>query len=122
MMRRALLALLCAVPALATADNTAQNLPFTQDWSNAALISANDDWAGVPGIVGYRGDDITTLTGVDPQTLVGEGTITVDVNANQTNPDTFNTGGVTEFAITNPVVALTGSGTADASNEAFSWM
>jgi hypothetical protein len=38
----------------------------------------------------------------------------VDVNANQTNPDVFNTGGVTEFEIANPVVALTGSGTADA--------
>ena len=36
------------------------------------------------------------------------------MNANQTNPDTFATGGVTEFAIANPVVALTGSGTADA--------
>jgi hypothetical protein len=29
-------------------------------------------------------------------------------------PDTFTTGGVTEFEITNPVVALQGSGTADA--------
>ena len=38
----------------------------------------------------------------------------LDVNANQTNPDGFFTGGVTEFALTDPVVALAGSGTADA--------
>ncbi|MEK7426296.1 MAG: fused nuclease/metallophosphatase/5'-nucleotidase/calcium-binding protein, partial [Actinomycetota bacterium] len=37
-----------------------------------------------------------------------------DVNANQTNPNTFATGGVTEFDIVDDVVALTGSGTADA--------
>ena len=40
--------------------------------------------------------------------------LVVDVNANQTQPDTYTTGGVTEFEITNPVVALSGSGTADA--------
>ena len=55
-----------------------------------------------------------TATGVDPQTLLGEGTITLDVNANQTSPDTFTTGGVAEFHLTNAVVALNGSGTADA--------
>ena len=37
----------------------------------------------------------------------------LDVNANQTN-DTFATGGVTEFELTDPVVAAAGSGTADA--------
>jgi len=36
------------------------------------------------------------------------------VNANQTNPSTFTTGAVAEFEITNPTVALAGSGTADA--------
>jgi len=94
---------------------------FTQDWSNAGLITANDDWSGVPSIVGYRGDDITTGVGVDPRTLVAaSGSATVlDVNANQTNPNTNATGGVTEFAITNPVVALQGSGTADAPSLVF---
>jgi uncharacterized protein len=89
---------------------------FSQDWSNAGLITTSDDWSGVPSIIGYRGDDITSAIAADPQTLTGEGTITVDVNANQTNPNTNNTGGVTEFAITDPVVALQGSGTADAPN------
>ncbi|MGH3065898.1 MAG: Ig-like domain-containing protein, partial [Gaiellaceae bacterium] len=36
------------------------------------------------------------------------------MNANQTNPNTFITGGVAEFHLTDSVVALTGSGTADA--------
>ena len=42
------------------------------------------------------------------------GSAVVDVNANQANPNTFATGGVAEFAIADPVVALQGSGTADA--------
>ncbi|WP_244475643.1 ExeM/NucH family extracellular endonuclease [Methylobacterium sp. Leaf466] len=70
----------------------------------------------MPSIVGYRGDDITTVTGADPQTLAGDGTVTVDVNANQTNPNGFSTGGVAEFALSDPTVALAGSGTADAPN------
>ncbi len=97
------------------ADATAQPVPFSQDWSNVSLISADDNWSNVPGIVGYRGDDLTSATGTDPQTILADGSATpIDVNANQTNPDTFTTGGITEFEITNPVVALQGSGTADA--------
>jgi len=98
---------------LAWADTTPQTLPFAQDWSNAALITTNDDWSGVPGIVGYRGDALTSATGTDPQLLLVLDAV-VDVNANQTNPVTFNTGGVTEFALANPTIALAGSGTATA--------
>src|SRR4029077_6288111 len=39
-------------------------LPFTQDWSDTGLITADNNWSNVPGIVGYRGDDITTGIGV----------------------------------------------------------
>jgi len=88
---------------------------FFQDWSNAGLITTNDNWSGVPSIVGYRGDNITSATGADPRTLLGDGTVTVDVNANQ-SATTFTTGGVTEFALADPTIALTGSGTADAPN------
>jgi hypothetical protein len=95
------------------ADDTAQSLPFTQAWTDTGLITTNDVWSGVPGIVGYRGDDLTTATGTNPQTLLADSSV-VDVNANQTNPVSFTTGGVTEFHLTNPVVALAGSGTADA--------
>ncbi|WP_196518189.1 choice-of-anchor I family protein [Nostoc sp. WHI] len=88
---------------------------FTQDWTDTALITIDDDWSGVSSIIGYRGDTLTSATGVDPQTVVADGTSSpVDVNAGQTNPNTFNTGGVAEFELSNPVVALNGSGTADA--------
>ncbi len=88
---------------------------FSQDWTNPSLISVNDDWSGVPSIEGFRGDDLTAATGADPQTLLGDGPSPVlDVNINQTNPATFNTGGVTEFALANPTIALAGSATADA--------
>lgn len=86
---------------------------LTQNWSNAGLITSNDDWSGVPSIVGYLGD-VDSATGADPQTLTGAGLGAVDVNANQTNPNSFTTGGVAEFAITDPTIALAGSGTADA--------
>jgi predicted extracellular nuclease len=94
------------------------NGPLTQDWSNLGLITTNDSWTAVPSIMGFRGDDLTGATGTDPTTLTGTSAV-VDVNANQTNPDTFSTGGVTEFHIANPTVALTGSGTADAPYLAF---
>ena len=70
----------------------------------------------MPGIVGFLGDDAaTTAPDIDPRTITQDLT-TVDVNANQTNPDTFTSGGVTEFEITNPTIAFQGSGTADYAN------
>lgn len=109
----ALVSLFCATAAYA--DTVPQTLPFSQDWSDASLITTSDDWSGVDGITGYRGDNLTATTGADPQTLTGEDTgAVVDVNANQTNPVTFVTGGVAEFDLTDDTIALTGSGTADA--------
>jgi hypothetical protein len=102
----------------ALADDTPQPLPFSQDWSNAGLITANDNWSGVPGVEGYLGDFFPTSSpaNVDPQTILSDTTgIAIDVVANQTNPNTLIAGGVAEFdGIANPVVALQGSGTADA--------
>ena len=109
--RLALAFVLSCAAASAQADSTVQGLPFSQDWSNPALITVSDDWSGVPGIVGYRGDGITSSTGADPQTLLGEGTITVDVSAQAAATST--TGGVLEIEAAG-TIALAGSGTADA--------
>src|SRR3990172_3568514 len=111
----ALVASVMPVTQTAQADNTAQSLPLSQNWTNTGLITTDDNWSGVPGIIGYRGDGLTSTTGVDPQIVLVDGTSTpVDVNANRTDPSTFITGGVAEFHIADPVVALQGSGTADA--------
>ncbi|MFZ2519179.1 MAG: hypothetical protein WA089_10785, partial [Anaerolineae bacterium] len=102
---------------VAPANNTYQTLPFAQDWSNTGLITVNDDWSAVPGVLGYLGDYLpsSSPTAVDPQTIITDTTFTaIDVIANQTNPSTLTSGGVAEFEIANPVVALQGSGTADA--------
>ncbi|NNE65618.1 MAG: carboxypeptidase regulatory-like domain-containing protein [Pyrinomonadaceae bacterium] len=89
--------------------------PYTQDWSTLGNLNTNDDWDNIVSIQGFRGDGLTSSTGTDPQTIVADGHSTpLDVNVNQTNPDTFTTSGVTEFEITDPTVALKGSGTADA--------
>jgi len=84
-----------------------------QDWSNLGLITTNNDWSGVPSIMGFRGDALVSGTGVDPRTITGTSTV-VNVSANQTSPNTFTTGGVAEFQIANPTIGLTGSGTAAA--------
>src|SRR5262249_23460351 len=84
---------------------------------NTNLITQDNDWSGVPSVVGYRGDGLVTKTGVDPQTVLnfaGPGGPVVNVMANKKDPDTLLTGGVAEFEISNPVVALKGSGTARA--------
>src|SRR5262245_25991213 len=47
---------------LVRADSTPQTLPFSQDWSNTTMITVNDNWTGVPGIIGYRGDGLTGAT------------------------------------------------------------
>lgn len=90
---------------------------LVQNWSDGGLITGDDDWSRVPSIMGFRGDDLTARTGTDPRTI-SAGSDVVDVIANQTSTNITN-GGVAEFAIANPVVALQGSGTADAPYLAF---
>ena len=101
--------------ATAVADNTPQPLPFGQNWSNPALLNANNDWSGVPGFMGYRGDKLSTVIGTSPQSITAEGTSTpVTLLPNKKNPNSLRTGGVAEFEIENPCVALKGSATASA--------
>lgn len=100
----------------ALANTTPQVLPFSQDWTNIGLITVSDDWSGVPGIEGYRGDDAVAGSAVDPQTILVDYNTVIDVNANNLNPTTFTTGGVAEFHIADPVVGLQGSGTGDFPN------
>lgn len=99
-------------PAHANPDPAIASLPYAQDWSDSSLITADDDWSGVPGVVGYRGDALTGATGADPQTLLADGSSTpVDVNADEAPAATV--GGVLEVSSAG-TVALQGSGTADA--------
>lgn len=104
-------------PEAVQANNTTQTLPFSQDWGDGTLLTTTDDWSPAPGIIGYLGDYLPTgsSTGVNPQTLLADYTsVQVDLIANQTDAS-INNGGVAEFVIGgNTVVALQGSGTADA--------
>ena len=101
---------------IAVANNTPQPLPYVQDWSNPGLITAENDWSGVPGIIGHRGDRLANKPGMNPQIITVDGATTpVDVIPNQKSPNTLRTGGVVEFdGIPDPTVALKGSGTASA--------
>ncbi|HMG48227.1 MAG TPA: Calx-beta domain-containing protein [Allosphingosinicella sp.] len=88
---------------------------FSQNWTNTGQITADDNWSGVPYIIGYLGDidPSGATTNVDPRTLTGANLGAIDVIANLT-ATTSTSGGVGEFQIANPVVGLQGSGTADA--------
>lgn len=101
---------------VACANEVPQKLPFVQDWSNPALLTQENDWSGVPGFVGYRGDKLAAKPGANPQTITADGNTTPQsALVNQKNPNSQRTGGVAEFdAIPNPTVALKGSATAAA--------
>jgi hypothetical protein len=98
------------------ADDVPQKLPFVQDWSNAALITMENDWSGVAGFVGYRGDKFASKPGANPQTITADGNSSpMSVLPNQKNPNTLRTGGLAEFdSLPNPTVALKGSANASA--------
>jgi len=100
----------------ALANDTPQTVPLVQKWSDASMITADNDWSKVPGFVGYKGDKLTTKIGVNPQAIVAEGTDSaVDVFANQSKPNSFRSGGVAEFdGIPDPTVAIKGSASASA--------
>jgi hypothetical protein len=91
-------------------------LPFAQGWSDVGLISHDDDWSGVAGVVGHRGDGLTSAAGADPRLVAADGSGTpVDVNADEGDPGAVGlAAGVAEFELPDPVVALQGSATAAA--------
>lgn len=118
MMKTTLPLALVAIASVSRADMVLFDLSagnFSQDWSNTAMIAANDDWSGVGSITGFLGDtNAGSPTGVDPQTYFAPNMGVVDVIANQATPNSLGNGGVAEFdGITNPVVAMQGSGSAD---------
>lgn len=87
--------------------------PYEQHWSDTSLITANDDWSGVDGFEGYRGDDLTLVSGTNPQSLLADGSgtptnVVANAAANASN------GGVLEVGGSDPTIAIQGSGTADA--------
>jgi hypothetical protein len=99
-------------------NNTYHNLlatDFYQDWSDIGLITSDNNWDNVPSIIGYSGAiGTTTATGRDPQTIL-EPFSDTQVDANHTSLATA-TGGVFEFHITNPTIAIQPSGGSDAPN------
>lgn len=98
----------------ARADATYQPIPFNENWGQTQRLNASDDWSQVPGIVGYLGENpFDSTPGRLARTILGDSLSPVDLIPNQTSPGTLSAGGVAEFHLTDPVVALQGSGTAD---------
>jgi hypothetical protein len=111
----ALVLLTLLAPAV-RADEKPLRPPVVEDWSNVSRITADNDWSGVPGFMGYRGDKLAGKPGMNPQSITLDGMGSgVNVLANQKNPNSLRTGGVAEFdGIANPTIAIKGSATASA--------
>ncbi len=92
------------------------SIPYSIDWSNTNLITMDNVWdLSNPDlrIRGYSGADINVTPGTDARTVLPDSAI-LNVKANQTNPDALVEGGVAEFEIANPTIAIKGSDTARA--------
>jgi hypothetical protein len=90
---------------------------FVQNWTDTGAIHTNDDWSGIPSIVGYRTGDATSATGVDARTITTDAGFVQSVFANQA--PTSSSGGVLEVdrltggGAFNPTIALQGSNNND---------
>jgi len=88
---------------------------FQQDWTNTNLITANGDWSSVPSILGFNGAGLAPTPGTNPGTIQGAGGVNI-LTANQSNPGTSSDsglapGGIVEFELSNPTIALAGDTT-----------
>ena len=90
-------------------------IPYSIDWTDTNLITVDNNWSVSDdlGARGYSGSDTPVTPGQDARTFLTE-SLVVDVDANETNPDTLVEGGVAEFEIANPTIALKASDTAHA--------
>ena len=105
---------LASAPADADVSSRILTFPYTQNWSNADLITDNNDWSNVTGVQGYLGGGLTGATGTDPQTLTGE---TTDTNVLANSTASVNNGGVIE--VQGDTIAIQGSGSASAPHVTF---
>ena len=98
------------------ADTTAQSLPFARTGRTSGSSPRTTTGRACQASSAIAATTCTTATEVDPQTRARPARSRPSTSiANQTTHG-FATGGVAEFHLTNPAVALNGSGTADAPN------
>lgn len=96
---------------MTTTPHQLRNGDFLQNWSGTSGLLTADSWAAIASIVGYRGDGLTNSTATNPQTTLADGDGT-PINLINASSSASATGGIHE--INDDVVALQGSGTADA--------
>ncbi len=98
----------------ASANNTYQTLPFSQNWANTTQFTTDDSWAGVPGIIGYSGSDgnSTGTPGLDPCTLTEQPLGSQAVSVGRLHPSSINDVAVAQFVpgvgseVTDPIVGI----------------
>ena len=84
---------------------------LAEDWSDTSRLRLSNDWSGVAGIVGFKGDDMGVLRNSDARGVTAT-SANVYLAANRTDPNTYLTAGVAEFQIDDPTIAISGSGNA----------
>lgn len=104
----------------ASGNDAYQPIPFAENWSVTSRLSLTDDWSQVPGVVGYLGENPFDSTPDRlARTIVGDSLTPIDLIPNQLSPGTLVAGGVAEFELADPVVAIQGSAAADYPNLVF---
>lgn len=87
--------------------------PFKQDWNDTSLFTADNTWPANLSIIGYKGDRLAK-SGASPDTILKDGSkTTINITRNY-KVSSITTGGIGEFEIADPTIALLGSSSASA--------
>jgi hypothetical protein len=93
---------------------------LTQNWSDGSMFTADNDWNGVPSIIGYDGADAAGVQGSDPCVLTGAPLGSPQVSINRQHPSTITDVAVGHFVpgpgseVTSAVVGIRGQTAFDA--------
>jgi hypothetical protein len=107
----------------ARADGTYFSLAggnFTQDWTNGGQFTTDNNWDGVPSIIGYDGADPGGVAGTDPCSLATNPLGSAAVSVGRQHPSTITDVAVAQFIpgpgsqVTNAVVGIRGQTSFDA--------
>jgi hypothetical protein len=87
---------------LALANNTYFNLAggnLTQNWSDTTQFTTDNNWNGVPSIIGYDGADAAGVEGSDPCVLTNAPLGAAQVTVNKLHPSTITNVAVVQFVV-----------------------
>jgi endonuclease I/methionine-rich copper-binding protein CopC len=116
MLRRLFLLALALASGEALADANWHRLadgPLAQGWSNTGALTTADDWTGVPAFEGYLSGDVLPTTANDPRSVLDFASAVRRLTPDIANLAGYNSAGVIEAELADPVIALQATNAAD---------